>query len=127
MGRKKKELPLLEGLEITAVAAEGKALARYGEMVVFIPYGAPGDIADVKIDRKKHSYAEGHIERLVKPSPLRTEPFCAHFGVCGGCGRLGADCKNRAAGHFSHPRFGSHPGLPQQDGVHFLKQEMADI
>ena len=85
MGRKKKELPLLEGLEITAVAAEGKALARYGEMVVFIPYGAPGDIADVKIDRKKHSYAEGHIERLVKPSPLRTEPFCAHFGVCGGC------------------------------------------
>ena len=64
MGRKKKELPLLEGLEITAVAAEGKALARYGEMVVFIPYGAPGDIADVKIDRKKHSYAEGHIGRL---------------------------------------------------------------
>lgn len=85
MGRKRKELPLLEGLEITAVAAEGNAIARHGEMVVFIPYGAPGDIADIKIDRKKHSYAEGHIERLVKPSPLRTEPFCSHFGVCGGC------------------------------------------
>lgn len=85
MGRKRKELPLLEGLEITAVAAEGNAISRHGEMVVFIPYGAPGDIADIKIDRKKHSYAEGHIERLVKPSPLRTEPFCSHFGVCGGC------------------------------------------
>lgn len=85
MGRKKKELPLLEGLEITAVAAEGKALARDGEMVVFIPYGAPGDIADVKIDRKKHSYAEGHIERLVRPSDIRVEPFCEHFGICGGC------------------------------------------
>ena len=85
MGRKKKELPLLEGLEITAVAAEGNAIARHGELVVFIPYGAPGDIADVKIDRRKHSYAEGHIERLVKPSELRVEPFCEHFGVCGGC------------------------------------------
>ena len=85
MGRKRKELPLIEGLEITAVAAEGNAIARYGEMVVFIPYGAPGDIADVKLDRKKHSYAEGHIEHLVKPSPIRTEPFCSHFGVCGGC------------------------------------------
>jgi 23S rRNA (uracil1939-C5)-methyltransferase len=85
MARKRKELPLLESLEITTVAAEGNAIARYGDMVVFIPYGAPGDIADVKIDRKKHSYAEGHIERLVKPSELRVEPFCEHFGVCGGC------------------------------------------
>lgn len=85
MARKRKELPLLENLEITAVAAEGNAIARYGDLVVFIPYGAPGDIADIKIDKKKHSYAEGHIERLVKPSPLRVEPFCEHFGVCGGC------------------------------------------
>lgn len=60
-------------------------MARHGELVVFVPYAAPGDVADVKIDRKKHSYAEGHIERLVKASPLRTEPFCEHFGVCGGC------------------------------------------
>ena len=60
-------------------------MARHGELVVFVPYAAPGDVADVKIDRKKHSYAEGHIERLIKASPLRTEPFCEHFGVCGGC------------------------------------------
>ena len=89
MSRKRKELPLIEGLEITDVAAEGNALARVatdaGGYVVFVPYGAPGDIADIKIDRKKHSYAQGHIERLVKPSDIRTEPRCSHFGTCGGC------------------------------------------
>lgn len=92
MARKPKFLPLLENVEITAMAAEGKALARVRlrqtdetPIVVFIPYGAPGDIADVKIDRKKHSFAEGHIERLVSPSPMRVEPKCFHFGVCGGC------------------------------------------
>ena len=85
MSRKRKELPLLEGIEITGVAAEGKSIARVNDMVVFIPYGAPGDIVDVKIDKKKHSYAEGHIEKLVTPSVVRQEPFCQHFGVCGGC------------------------------------------
>lgn len=85
MSRKKKELPLLEGIEITAVAAEGNALARVDDYVVFVPYGAPGDVADIKLDRRKHSYAEGHIERIVEPSPLRQEPLCSHFGTCGGC------------------------------------------
>lgn len=92
MARKPKFLPLLENVEITAMAAEGKALARVkfrpddeSAIVVFIPYGAPGDIADVKIDRKKHSFAEGHIERLINPSQFRIEPVCEHFGVCGGC------------------------------------------
>ena len=85
MSRKRKELPLLEGIEITGVAAEGKSIARENDMVVFIPYGAPGDIVDVKIDKKKHSYAEGHIVNLVKPSEVRQDPFCQHFGVCGGC------------------------------------------
>lgn len=85
MSRKKKELPVIESLEILSVGAEGKAVARHDDLVVFVPYAAPGDVADVKIDKKKHSYAEGHIERIVKPSPLRVEPFCEHFGVCGGC------------------------------------------
>lgn len=78
-------MPVIEGVEITGVAAEGKSLARVDDMVVFIPYGAPGDIVDVKLDKKKKSYAEGHIVRMAKPSELRTEPFCEHFGVCGGC------------------------------------------
>ncbi len=85
MSRKRKELPVLEGVEITGVAAEGNAIARINDMVLFIPYGAPGDVADIKLDRKKHSYAEGHIERLISPSPIRVEPRCSHFGACGGC------------------------------------------
>lgn len=92
MARKQKVLPLLENVEITSLAAEGKALARVkmrpedeSAIVVFIPYGAPGDIADIKIDRKKHSFAEGHIERMVTPSPIRVKPECTHFGICGGC------------------------------------------
>lgn len=85
MSRKRKELPVLPEIEITGVAAEGKSIARFNDMVIFIPFGAPGDIADIKIDRKKHSYAEGHIERLITPSPIRTQPRCEHFTVCGGC------------------------------------------
>ena len=85
MGRKRKEHPVLEGIEIIDVAAEGQSLARVNEMVVFVPYGAPGDIVDIKINRKKKSYAEGHIERMVKPSDLRCEPRCSHFTMCGGC------------------------------------------
>lgn len=85
MARKRKELPVLENIEITAVAAEGNSLARVDEMVVFIPYGAPGDIVNVKLDRKKHSYAEGHIVSFVRQSPDRVEPVCQHFGTCGGC------------------------------------------
>ena len=85
MARKKKDLPLAEKIEITGIAAEGKAIARINDLVVFIPYGAPGDIADVQLFRKKHSYAEGRIVTLHSPSPLRTEPFCEHFGTCGGC------------------------------------------
>ena len=79
-------MPLVEGLEITAVAAEGNALGRInGEKVVFVPFGAPGDIADVKIVRRKHNFCEGRIERLVTPSPIRVEPRCSHFTICGGC------------------------------------------
>ncbi len=92
MARKRKELPELHNIEVCGVAAEGKAIARVrlretdeSPIVVFIPYGAPGDIVDVKIDRKKHSYAEGHIVRIVSPSPVRREPACASFGTCGGC------------------------------------------
>lgn len=85
MGRKRKPLPVIEGLEITDVAAEGKSLARHNDMVVFIPFGAPGDIANVKLDKKKKSYAEGHIVELTRPSELRIEPRCSHFTVCGGC------------------------------------------
>ena len=85
MSRKRKDLPILENVTITGVAAEGNAVARHGEMVVFVPYGAPGDVADIKLTRKRSSYAEGRIVRLVEPSPRRVGPPCSHFGTCGGC------------------------------------------
>lgn len=85
MSRKRKPLPLLEGLEITALAAEGNALGRYGDMVVFVPYGAPGDVADIQVEKKKKNYAEGRIVSFQKKSEQRVEPRCSHFGVCGGC------------------------------------------
>lgn len=92
MGRKRKELPILKNIEISGVAAEGKALAKVAwneddenRIVVFVPFAAPGDIADIKIDKKKHSYAEGHIDRMISPSPIRETPQCAHFTICGGC------------------------------------------
>jgi len=85
MARNKKPLPLLENVTIEAVAAEGKCLFHWNEMVVFVPFCVPGDVCDVQIRRKKHSFAEGEVVRFIKYSNVRAIPFCQHFGVCGGC------------------------------------------
>ncbi|MBR0036994.1 MAG: 23S rRNA (uracil(1939)-C(5))-methyltransferase RlmD [Bacteroidales bacterium] len=85
MSRKDKKRPLLEGVEITAYAAEGKSLARVNDKVVFVPFAAVGDIVDIQVQRSRSSYAEGIIAKMIKPSPVRIEPMCEHFGVCGGC------------------------------------------
>ena len=85
MSRKKKPLPLLEGIEITQFAAEGKSLARVDDQVVFVPYVVPGDVADLQVTRKKHSFMEAKAVRLLHPSADRVAPACRHFGVCGGC------------------------------------------
>ncbi len=85
MSRKRKPLPVIEGLEISALAAEGNALGRHGDMVVFVPFGAPGDIVDVKLEKKKKSYANGRITGFKHKSECRVEPKCEHFTVCGGC------------------------------------------
>ena len=85
MSRKKKPLPVLENVTITDYAAEGKALARVDDLVVFVPFAVPGDVVDLQVRRKKHSYCEAEIIRIVKPSDIRVKPQCAHFGLCGGC------------------------------------------
>ena len=85
MARKKKELPLLEKVAITGVAAEGKALARVNDLVVFVPYVVPGDVVDLQVRRKKHSYAEAEAVKFYEYSAERAKPFCKHYGVCGGC------------------------------------------
>ncbi|MBQ6276679.1 MAG: class I SAM-dependent RNA methyltransferase [Bacteroidales bacterium] len=95
MARKKKPFPILENVTITDVAAEGKSLVRIttpahdgqpeSQLVVFVPWAVPGDVVDLQIRRKKHSYAEAEVVRYRQLSPIRTQPRCQHFGVCGGC------------------------------------------
>lgn len=85
MARKRKALPLLEKILITDVAAEGKAIAKVNDMVVFVPYVVPGDVVDLQVKRKKHSYAEAEAVHFHEYSPQRAVPFCEHYGVCGGC------------------------------------------
>ena len=91
---RKKPLPLLTNVEIEDFAAEGKCLFHWNtgnaesegkDLVVFVPFCVPGDIADIQIRRKKHSFAEGEVVRIVTPSPRRVTPKCRHFGLCGGC------------------------------------------
>lgn len=83
--RKKRAHPLLTDVQITGIAAEGKAIGRHDEKVVFVPFAAPGDIADIQVTRKRRKYMEGRIVNLKQRSGSRKEPFCEHFGICGGC------------------------------------------
>lgn len=85
MGRKKNKYPLLENVKIQNIAAEGKAIAKVDDLVIFVPFAAPGDIVDIQINKKKHNYAEGYIVNTHTYSEERVEPFCSHFGYCGGC------------------------------------------
>jgi len=82
---KKKPLPLIENVLFTAVGAEGNAIARVGEMVLFVPMLIPGDIADIRVRRKKKRFMEGDVVALRQLSADRIEPACKHFGLCGGC------------------------------------------
>lgn len=85
MSRKKKPLPLLENVTITDIAAEGNSLVRINDLVIFVPFCVPGDVVDLQIRRKKHSYAEAEVVKFHKYSDVRATPFCEHFGICGGC------------------------------------------
>jgi 23S rRNA (uracil1939-C5)-methyltransferase len=105
LAKRKKTLPVLEALTISDVAAEGKALARVEDMVVFVPFSAPGDVVDVQLTKKKRSYAEGRVVRVHSLSDRRETPFCAHFGVCGGC-------------KWQH--------LPYADQLHFKQKQVYD-
>ena len=84
MSRKKVDI-LLENVTIEACAAEGKALTHWDGAVVFVPFAVPGDIVNIRVTRKHHNYYEGFVAKIVQPSPDRVEPFCQHFGTCGGC------------------------------------------
>mgnify|MGYP001316447841 CR=1 FL=1 len=85
MARRKNKHPLLEKVLIEDIAAEGKALARVDNKVVFTPFAIPGDVVDIQVVRKRKSYMEGYITQYHEYSSLREKPFCEHFGLCGGC------------------------------------------
>lgn len=85
MSRSRKQHPLLEKVRIDDVAAEGKALARVNDKVVFTAFAVPGDVVDIQVTRRRKSYMEGYITQYHELSPMRVEPFCEHFGLCGGC------------------------------------------
>jgi 23S rRNA (uracil-5-)-methyltransferase RumA len=85
VARKKKLLPLFEEVTILDVAAEGKAIAKINDLVIFVPYVVPGDVVDLQIKRKKNKYAEGEVVKFHQYSENRAEPFCQHYGICGGC------------------------------------------
>jgi 23S rRNA (uracil1939-C5)-methyltransferase len=103
--RNKKPLPLLENITITDIAAEGKALARVENMVVFVPFASPGDIVDIQVFKKKHHYMEGQVVKWHHLSDKHLTPFCKHFGTCGGC-------------KWQH--------LPYADQLHFKQQQVYD-
>lgn len=85
MGKRRKDYPLIEGLHITTLAAEGKAMGKIDNQVVFVPMAVPGDIVDVQVRKHHRRYMEATIVRFIERSSLRVEPFCDHFGICGGC------------------------------------------
>ena len=72
-------------LEITDAAFEGKAVARHEGLVVFVENAVPGDVVVARLLKIKKSYAEATVLRIDRPSPLRVQPQCKYFGVCGGC------------------------------------------
>jgi len=85
MGRGRKIKPFLEGVRITDIGAEGKAIARVNDVVVFTTHVIPGDVVDLQVTKKRTKYMEAVVKRVVEESPDRVPAFCEHFEVCGGC------------------------------------------
>lgn len=87
MSRSKKtfEPTIIPDLTIIDIAEEGKGVAKSDELVIFVEKAVPGDVVDARLYKKKKNFAEASIHKLITPSPDRVTPFCAHFGVCGGC------------------------------------------
>ncbi|MEG1635295.1 MAG: 23S rRNA (uracil(1939)-C(5))-methyltransferase RlmD [Rikenellaceae bacterium] len=85
MARNNNKYPLIEALEIIDIAAEGKSIGKYNDLVVFVPMTIPGDIVDVQINNKRRRFMEGYVTRYIKHSELKCEPFCSNYGDCGGC------------------------------------------
>lgn len=104
-GKKRNRKPLLENIEIQKLAAEGKAIAKVDDKVVFVTNVIPGDVVDVQVTKKRKNYMEGHPVVFHKHSPIKKDAFCEHFGVCGGC---------------------KWQNLPYEEQLKFKQQEVVD-
>ena len=82
---RRKRKKMIEQVELTAMAAEGKAMGRKDGKVIFVENAIPGDVVDVLTSKNKPDYAIGRVYKFHEKSPLRIEPFCKHFKMCGGC------------------------------------------
>lgn len=83
--KKIKQPQFINNVEIIDAGSEGMSIAKPEEKVVFIPFGAPGDIVDIQVFKKKSNCFDGKIVNIVKESDKRVKPVCQHFGLCGGC------------------------------------------
>jgi 23S rRNA (uracil1939-C5)-methyltransferase len=81
----KKKNIVLENLLVTGYAAEGKSLAKLDGKVIFMENAVPGDIVTVRLVKNKKDWAEGQVMQITGYSEDRIQPFCSHFGICGGC------------------------------------------
>ncbi len=85
MGRSRKNKPLFEAVKITDIGAEGKAIAKVDDIVIFTTHVVPGDVVDLQVTKKRKKYMEARVVHIHEQSPDRQEAFCEHFGICGGC------------------------------------------
>jgi len=105
VGRKRNRKPLLESVKIEKLAAEGKAIAKIEDKVLFVTNVIPGDVVDVQVTKKRKNFMEGHPVFFHEHSPLKQDAFCEHFGVCGGC---------------------KWQNLPYEEQLKFKQQEVVD-
>ncbi len=105
MARKKKVLPVLEDVRIVGLAAEGKALAKVNDVVVFVPFVVPGDVVDLQVTRKRSNFMEARAISIKSYSQRRCLPVCSHFGFCGGC---------------------KWQNLPYEDQLEYKRQQVVD-
>jgi len=132
--KNRQPLPLLEKVEIIDAGAEGKAVARVENRVVFIPFGVPGDIVDVQVTGRKKSFFEGRIVKFHVMSSSRVEPACVHFGLCGGCRWQNMDYDRQLhfkqkqvqdnfdrIGHFKYPEIRPILG---SDNIYFYRNKL---
>ena len=73
-------------VQVLEAVSEGNCVAKIeNDLVVFIPFAAPGDVVDIQITHKRKSFRYGKIIKFHSYSADRLAPFCEYYGLCGGC------------------------------------------